>query len=636
MTHPRIWLIKQAPGVVALALMVGTFYAVQLPETSAADQRKLAENFAFEPKSISMPSGFPQQTNRKVNKAYENIDAWISSVGAGVAMNDIDGDGLDNDLCITDPRTDQVAVTPAPVGDRKSKTYKPFVLDPAPLPMNKTMAPMGCTPADYNEDGATDLLVYYWGRTPVLFLAKGGEMAMDGGFEPVELVPGNRDGTYKGPQWNSNTSAVADFDGDGHNDILIGNYFPDSPVLDPSKDGGVTMNSSLSHAQNGGGSHFFRWTEEGYKEQKNVLPDDIDKGWTLAASANDVDGDQRPELYLGHDFGTSAMLYNTSRPGKIGFAEVKSVHSGTVPKSKEMGRSSFKGMGIDFGDLDNDGRYDAFVSNITTSFGIQESNFAFFDDSSGKADLRAKLRRGEAPYTDRSASLGLAWSGWGWDVKFGDFDNNGDLEIAQATGFVKGKTNRWPQLQELATANDALVSNPLWWPNVREGDDLAGDQTLRFFSKTGEGGYANLAQELGLDVPIPTRGVATGDADGDGKLDMAIARQWGEPVFYSNTSKQPGDYLGLHLVDAKGSPVVGAQARVTLPDGGTRIGRVDGGSGHSGRRSSDVHIGLGKQTGDPLQVQLTWRDRGGQVHNQDLQLSPGWHTLQLGAEAKEK
>ncbi|MEV5606274.1 CRTAC1 family protein [Streptomyces sp. NPDC052299] len=642
MTHPRIWLRRQAPGVIALALMVGLFYAVRLPTTSAAERQELADQFGMRPMSIAMPAGYKPQTQRPVNKAYKDIRAWISSVGAGISMNDIDGDGLANDLCVTDPRIDQVVVTPAPVPGRKSATYEPFVLDPAPLPVSRTMAPMGCAPGDFNEDGATDLLVYYWGRTPVLFLAKPGKEGAPTAltaesFEPTELVPGRAGGTYAGPQWNSNATTIADLDGDGHNDIFIGNYFPDGPVLDPSKDGGVTMPSSMSQARNGGGGHFFRWTPTGYVEQKDVLPKKIDTGWTLAASANDLDGDQLPELYLGHDFGTSALLYNTSVPGKFEFREVKAAHSAFVPKSKEMGRSSFKGMGVDFADLDNDGLYDAFVSNITTSFGIQESNFAFIDSSRDQEDLRSKLRKGEAPFADRSAPLRLAWSGWGWDVKTGDFNNDGTQEIVQATGFVKGKTNRWPQLQELATANDGIVSNPAWWPHVRQGDDIAGNQTLRFFTKNAGGSYDNVASELGLAVPTPTRGIATGDADGDGRLDMAVARQWDAPVFYLNTSKNTGDYLGLKLTDPSGSPVVGAQAEVTPADGTTRLGFVDGGGGHSGKRSNDVLIGLGKQGDDrPLQVHLTWRDHTGQVHKQELQLSAGWHTLQLDTEAKEK
>ncbi|ANW22584.1 FG-GAP repeat domain-containing protein [Streptomyces clavuligerus] len=626
---------SQLPGILALTLMVGLFFMVRPPVTSAQDRDRMADSFAFTPLSIALPSGFPQQTIRKVNQDYRNIEAWISSVGAAVAMNDVDGDGLPNDLCVTDPRIDQVVLTPTP--GKGADRYRPFALDPAPLPMNATMAPMGCAAGDFNEDGAMDLLVYYWGRTPVIFQAEpgAGAPAADA-FRPVELVPGVGSSTYTGPLWNSNATTVADFDGDGHEDILIGNYFPDSPVLDPSKDGGVEMNDSLSQARNGGEDFIFRWTPDGFEKVDDALPKDTRTGWTLAAAATDLDGDLLPELYLAHDFGTSRLLHNTSRPGKITFRAVDGPRDGMTPKSKQLGRSSFKGMGIDFGDLDGDGLHDMFVSNITTSFGIQESNFTFMNTAKDQAALRAAFKDGVAPYEDRSAPLGTAWSGWGWDAKTGDFDNDGRLEITQTTGFVKGKTNRWPQLQELATANDGLVRHPEWWPNVRRGDDLSGNQTLRFFARGEKDRYTNLAPELGMAVPIPTRGIATGDADGDGRLDLAVARQWGEPVFYHNQSPGAGGHLGLKLTHPSGSPVVDAQATVTLPDGSVRVGRVDGGGGHSGKRSHDIHIGLGEHTGEPLQVRLRWRDRDGVAQDQELRLSSGWHTLQLDSVAKEK
>ncbi|MFD0887201.1 ASPIC/UnbV domain-containing protein, partial [Streptosporangium algeriense] len=87
---------------------------------------------------------------------------------------------------------------------------------------------------------------------------------------------------------------------------------------------------------------------------------------------------------------------------------------------------------------------------------------------------------------------------------------------------------------------------------------------------------------------------------------------------------------------APGSPVTGAQVTVTTPDGRRLLGRVDGGSGHSGKRSSEVHIGLGRNVTGPVRVNLRWRDRTGQVHDQDLQLTPGRHHLELGGQAKEK
>lgn len=95
-----------------------------------------------------------------------------------------------------------------------------------------------------------------------------------------------------------------------------------------------------------------------------------------------------------------------------------------------------------------------------------------------------------------------------------------------------------------------------------------------------------------------------------------MARQFDAPIFYLNTSTSPGSFLGLRLVHdtpaatsttaaatgplpAAGSPVIGAQVTVTTPAGRSYIGRVDGGSGHSGKRAHAVHIGLGQNVTGP-------------------------------------
>lgn len=647
------WLRKQLPGIVAVLVMVSMYLVSFRPTASEAETSEVANSYGFAAQSIAMPSGYEQQEIRKVNQEYQHIDGWISSVGAGIAMNDLDGDGLDNDLCITDPRIDKVVVTPTPGAgvDR----YDEFALDPAPLPMNHAMAPMGCAPGDFNEDGRMDLLVYYWGRTPIVFLAQDGsegDKALSAAtYRPTELLPHGGTGTYDGPLWNTNAVAISDFDGDGHADIFIGNYFPDSPVLDHTVYGGVEMNRSLSNAANGGEGHFFRWSappadQDGaaeYEWVEDVLPPDISKGWVLGAAATDVDGDLLPELYLANDHGPDGMFHNRSRPGEIVLEPVYGPKSPLVPKSKRVGVDSFKGMGVDFGDLDRDGLYDMFVSNITTSFGIQETSYQFMAKADDTQELRDKLSDGLAPWIDESTDYDTAWGGWCWDVKLDDFNNDGNLEIAQANGFVKGEHNRWPQLQELATANDLVLEHPQWWPNIGENDDVAGSQRLNFFAPDGDR-FVNVSRELGLDVPVPTRGIATGDADGDGLLDLAVARQWDQPVFYQNTGDAEAEFLSLDLThDAgladgplvQGSPVVDAQVEVTTPDGRTLINRVDGGSGHSGKRSTDVHIGLGDVSG-AVDVRITWRDRDGAVREQELELSPGRHALRLGAQVKER
>src|SRR4051812_41919757 len=655
-SSPRVR--RSLPGIVALAAILVLFLVGRLPSASGSEKEQIASRYKFTEMPIAMPPGYrPVQTVRKVNPAYYHIRSWISAVGASVALTDLWGRGRSDAMCLVDTRTDQVVVTYAPTAPAQDR-FTPFALSGRPLPMDAQMAPMGCTPGDYNGDGRTDLLVNYWGRTPILFLAKsGGKTLSPSAFVPTELI-GNQslDGQYHGPRWNTNAVNVADFDGSGHPSILIANYFPDSDVLDPHGENNVTMNTSMSNAKNGGGAHVMRWYSGSsgthpsarYVEQKGAIPYKASTGWTLAASSADLTGDGMPELYVANDFGKDHLLYNRSTPGHIQFSEALGHRGPTTPKSFVLGKSSFKGMGIDFADLNHRGRFDMMVSNITTAWGLEESNFTWMNTAKDAADARRQMAGGDAPFAQKAQEMGLAWTGWGWDVKTGDFRNDGNLEILQAEGFIKGTVNRWPWLQELAMSNDQIYTNPKMWPNAQPGDDIAGDQPMAFYSRrtsSPTGTYVNVTKELGTAAPIPTRGIATADTRGIGALDFAVARQWGPPAFFANNTPGRGNYLNLHLfrpvagakpgtdLQGTGSPAYGATVRIRTPDGRTQISQLDGGGGHSGKRSFEVHFGLGSYNG-PVSVRVQWC-QAGRLHDQTLQLNPGAHTLLLDSAAKE-
>lgn len=636
---------RHGARVVALAVVLVLYGLARLPEATEGERAALAARFSFARAVLPEVAGPSPRGVRPVHPSLQRISAWISSVGAGAALNDLDGDGLPNDVCYVDTRTDQVIVAPVPGTGRR---FNPFALDPTPLTYDRsTMAPMGCLPGDLNEDGRADLLVYYWGRTPIAFL-RAGEPIGAGAWVPREVVPGGR-------RWYSNAATMADLDGDGHVDLLVGNYFPEGArILDAAAPAGEreSMQHSMSRAYNGGGARLLLWKGATtgaeptvrFEEVPGVLAAELGRGWTLAVGAADLDGDLLPELYLANDFGPDRLLHNRSTPGRLRFVALHGTKTLGVPNSKALGRDSFKGMGVDFGDLDGDGRLDIFVSNIASEYALEESHFAFV--SSGPATL---MRQGVAPYVDRSEPLGLSRSGWGWDAKLADFDNDGVLEVLQATGFVKGAVNRWPELHEVAMGNDELLADPRTWHRFQPGDDLSGRDHNPFFVRGAHGRYVDVARELGLGEPAVSRGIAIADVDGDGRLDFAVANQWGPSGFYRNECRTCGGFLGLHLrlplrpaasgviarpghpgPDTPGRPAIGAEAVVHLPDGRRLVAQVDGGNGHSGKRSPDLHFGLGRAGAAPLRVELRWREPGGNIRQQTLSVPPGWHTVVLG------
>jgi hypothetical protein len=643
---------KITASVLALAAFVAA-YVADRPVVASIHQ--ISGQFAFSRYSLPEVPGPAIRQFRATHPDLAHLAWYWSQFGAAAALNDLDGDGLANDVCFVDTRTDQVIVAPVPgTGER----YRPFSLDfnaaGVKLFDRDTMAPMGCLPGDLDEDGRIDLVVYFAGRTPILLLsrpAEGGEDQLGPeNFVPVDIVPG-------GQIWVTGSATLADLDGDGHLELVVVNYLADgSALLDAKATTPIYMPLSLTRAFNGGGVRIFRCLPADKEELRTVrcdevvdaLPEGLPKGWGLAVAACDIDGDLLPEVYIANDFGPDRLLWNRSTHNHIRFELVQGEWSIDKPLSKVLGRDSFKGMGVDFADLNGDGVPDIFVSNITTPLALQESQLVFLSNGS----VSAKLAKGTAPYTEASESMGLARSGWAWDGKLDDFNNDGLLEAVQGLGFMKGDIDRWPEFQEYAIANDELQALPGVWPLLLPGDDVSGHQKNPFFVRVNNR-YFDISEAIGFGEDNPSRGIAIADADGDGKLDMIVANQWGPSSYYHNECLQCGNFLGLHLhlpvakapaggtivrpghpsKDLRGRPAIGATVIVTTADGRSITRQVDGGNGHSGKRSPDLHFGLGAQTGS-MQVNVRWRDNYGNPRQEIHQLNPGWYTLVLGLDTK--
>ena len=643
-----MWASIRVKQLVAGIVCFGFYWGAKLPTVSDQQRQELASEFQFEAIALPERPG-PHRTQRSVNSKLSHIAGWISSIGASVCLGDLDSNGRADDLCLVDPRTDEVFVMPVP---GTAHRYDVFTLtfdrlahdSPNVRPhCPKRMAPTGVRLADLNEDGRMDIVTCFWGRPPLAFLAREetpGAVINRSRFRAVEIAP-------QGDGWYSACLTVADLDGDGHHDLVVGNYDPEnSPKLGEGGDISSVMQDSMSRAFNGGRDRFLLWQPPSSGDPNGIRFADVDAGleaylltgWTLAVGAADLDGDLLPEVYFANDFGPDRLLHNRSGPGRLKFALLEGTKHFTTPNSKVLGRDSFKGMGIDFADINGDRLQDFFVSNIAGSWSLEESHLAFL--STG--DLGA-MAQGRAPYEDRSEELGLSRSGWGWDVKFGDFNNDGDLEVVQALGFLRGKRKRWAELHELAMGNDQLLCNPANWPTFCDGDDLSGDQHNAFFVHNGDGvhcgdgRYYNVAPFVGLATPYLTRGIATADCDGDGDLDFAIANQWGRSWYFENRKNvRAGLVLDLALTandrlldrieieyefnaSRRRTPAFGA-AVVVHARSGDKTAFVDGGNGHSGARSHQLHFGLGEdiKRGESMEVEVAWRDRTGRRRHETV------------------
>ena len=176
---------------------------------------------------------------------------------------------------------------------------------------------------------------------------------------------------------------------------------------------------------------------------------------------------------------------------RFGFEELKGARGFTRPTSMSIGNDTFKSMSVDFADVNNDGIFDMFVSNIASPFAMQEGHFLWM--STGRTDSFGK---GIAPWVDKADELGVSHSAWAWDARFEDFDNDGTVELAQATGLVRGKENRWPDLAQVGGANDSLVKHPASWPRFLPGSDVDGTALKPFWVRGNDGHYVNLASNL--------------------------------------------------------------------------------------------------------------------------------------------
>ncbi len=413
---------------------------------------------------------------------------------------------------------------------------------------------MGIAVGDYDGDGSPDLYVTQVGRS-ILYHNNG-----DGTFTDVTERAG-----VAAPGWNS--SAVwFDYDNDGRLDLFVCQFaeFDKNTGCGVDKDG--VRHYCIPRIFKPRPSWLFRNNGDGTftdVSKETGIAAHLGKAWGVVAT--DVNNDGQMDLFVAND--TVANFLYLNRRGH--FEEV-GLAADVAYSADGRARS---GMGVDSADFNQDGWMDLFVANID-----QEIFSLYKNDQDGTFEDIA---------IQQGIGMATRWMS-GWGLKFFDYDNDGNMDLILSNGFPDDLVE---ELSHQVTYKEPL----LLFQNVGTSFRNVSAQSGPVFSKS-----------------FASRGLAIGDFNNDGALDVLISTNDGPPVLLKNNIGRQNHWLGLHLVGRKSNPdAIGA--RISYQSGDLKRSRMMvGGGSFLSSHDPRVVLGLGKHTKLDW-VEVKWPQPSGAV-----------------------
>jgi hypothetical protein len=463
------------------------------------------------------------------------------TLGPGCAFLDYDGDGWLDILLVNGmdwPGHKKRRSTLRLYRNNRNGTFAD-VTERAGLAVAE-MYGMGVAVADYDNDGFPDILITAVGQNR-LFKNTG-----KGTFLDVTDKAG------LGGRSSFSTSAMwFDFDRDGHLDLFVCNYVKWSPEHDIycSVDG-KRKSYCTPEAYHGSTCWLFRNRGDGTFEDvtaKSGIFDTTSK--SLGVALVDYDRDGWPDVFVANDTQPNKLYHNL----RNGTFEDVAVRAGVAFSEDGKARA---GMGVDVADYDNSGTPGIVITN--------------FDN-----EMMALYRNGRGgAYTDVSVKSGIGQpsrNSRGFGCAFCDVNLDGWLDLVAANGHID-ETAR--VLRNVGYA-----------------------QAPHLFLNDGHGAFRDVAAEAGSDFAAPkvARGIAYGDFDRDGDVDLLITTNHGPAFLYRNDVANKNRSLRLRLAGTKSNrDAIGAIVRLATPDG-TQSRMVKTGSSYLSQSELTLTFGIGRR-----------------------------------------
>jgi hypothetical protein len=502
--------------------------------------------------------------------------AWpVETTGGGVGLLDFDGDGrIDLFFAQGGPLLAGTHAKASADVLLKNMGGGRFVDVSAGVGLTRKGYGQGVAVADFDGDGDPDVYVTRYGRNTLWRNDR-----HLGQFTDVTDLAGVACGSW------SLGAAFADYDNDGDLDLFVANYFAFDPTRAPFRRNPATGEADYGLPSNFPGLPDVLFRNEGGGRFSDVTATAgvAGQGRGMGVLAADLDGDGRLDWLVANDVGSNALWHNC---GDGRFQDVAE-RLGIAVNGQGMVEAN---MGIAFGDTDGNDVADVLITHF---FREHLTVWRGFTGTDG----------GGTVYQDQTSEAGIALDSrplTGWGTLLADFDLDGYLDLVACNGHIRREPS------EIYVYENP----PIIWRN------------------TGNGRFLNVTKGAGpyFESLHMARGLACGDLDDDGDLDLVVVHHHESSVVLWNESPRKGCYLIVSLKD-RGPTRDAVGTRLTAYAGDRHLVRtVAGGGSYISASDARVHFGLGNvakvdrlevrwpsgkiqtRTGLPVNTKIDWAE----------------------------